>query len=63
MWSINEDRKRKRKIYITFHISYKDYTYQIIKDPCNGKQYQHNITSYGETAYITQNMIHDYSKR
>ena len=25
----------KMKIYITFHISYKYFTYQIIKNPCN----------------------------
>ena len=25
----------KMKIYITFHISYKYITYQIIKNPCN----------------------------
>ena len=40
----------KTKIYITFHISYKYSTYQINKDPCNEKQYQHNISSYGETT-------------
>ena len=25
----------KMKIYVTFHISYKNSTYQIIKNPCN----------------------------
>ena len=25
-------------------------TYQIIKNPCNGKQCQHNISSFGETT-------------
>ena len=49
----------------TLHLmfSYKYSTYQIIKDTCNEKQCQHNISSYGETIYITQNMIHDYSSR
>ena len=44
----------KMKIYITFHISYKNSTYQTIKDPCNGKQCQHM----GRQP-ITQNMIHE----
>ena len=38
----------------TFHISYKYFTYQIIKDPYNGNQCQHNITSYGETKHHTK---------
>ena len=29
-------------------------TYQIIKDPCNGKQCQHNISSYEETTDYTK---------
>ena len=36
---MNNEKKQK-----TLHS-----TYQIIKDPCNGKQCQHNISSYGET--------------
>ena len=38
--------------------SYKYSTYQIIKDPCNGKQCQNNISSYGE---ITHHTKHDAS--
>ena len=41
----------KMKIYITFQFSHKYSTYQIIKDPCNEKQCQHNITSYGEKKF------------
>ena len=37
-----------------FMFSYKYSTYQIIKDPCNGKQCQHNISSYGETTDHTK---------
>ena len=38
--------------YISYFI--KDSPYQIIKDPCNGKQCQHNILSYGETTHHTK---------
>ena len=50
-------------LHFIFHT--KKTTYQIIKDPCNEKQCQHKISSYGETIYLTQNMIllHDYSSR
>ena len=37
MGSINQDKQWKWKLYITFHISYKYSTYQIIMDPSNGK--------------------------
>ena len=42
-----------------FIFSYKYSTYQIFMDTCNGKQYQKNVSTYGET----RNMIHDYSSR
>ena len=34
--------------------AYGNKTYEIFKQPCNGKQYQHNIFCYGET----RNIIH-----
>ena len=37
-------------------------TYQIIKGPCNEKQCQHNISSYGETTH-TQNIIPESALR
>ena len=43
-----------KKIYITFHILHKYSTYQIINDPCNGKQCQYNISSCGETTDHTK---------
>ena len=54
---------KNEKYTLHFMFSYKYSTYQIIKDPSNGKQCQHNISSYGETTHHT-NIIHDYlSKR
>ena len=43
--------KMKNIHYITYFTQIS--TYQIIKDPCNGKQCQHNISSYGETKKVT----------
>ena len=40
-----------------FMFSYKYSTYQIFMDTCNGKQYQKNVSTYGEI----RNMIHNYS--
>ena len=45
---------KMKQIYITFHISYKYSTYQIVKNPCNEKQCQHNIQVMGREKYITQ---------
>ena len=42
------------KYIIHFMFSYKNSIYQIIKDPCNGKQCQHNISSYGGTTHHTK---------
>ena len=39
---------------IRFMFSYKNSMYQIIKDPCNGKQCQHKISSYGERTNQTR---------
>ena len=44
---------------LLFMFSYKNSTYKIFMDTCNGKQYQKNVSTYGET----RNMIHDYSSR
>ena len=41
---INNEKKQK-----TLHSKY-----QILKDPCNGKQCQHSISSYGETTDHTR---------
>ena len=41
-----------------FMFSYEYSTYQIIKNPYNGKC-QHNISSYGETRNITQDYYHE----
>ena len=40
-----------------FMVSYKYSTNQIFMDTCNGKQYQKNVSTYGET----RNMRHNYS--
>ena len=39
-------------LHFIFHTLHS--TYQIIKDPCNEKQCQHNISSYGETTHHTK---------
>ena len=44
---------------VHFIFSYEYSTYQIIKDPCNQKQCQHNISSCGETRNITQDYFHE----
>ena len=38
-------------------------TYQIIKNPCNGKQCQHNILSYGETTDHTKHHTREFIKK
>ena len=43
-----------KKYILHLMFSYKYSTYQIIKNPFNGKQCQHNISSYGETTNHTK---------
>ena len=54
----------KMKIYrsITFHISYKYSTYQIIKNPCNENNVNITYQVMGRQQ-ITQNMIHENLSR
>ena len=54
----NENEKYTPTLYF-IQIS----TYQLIKDLPNGKQCQHNISSYGEAKDHKRSMIHDYSSR
>ena len=49
-----EINNENEKYIIHFMFSYKYSTHQIIMDTCNGKQCQHNITSYGETTNHTK---------
>ena len=48
----------KMKIYITFHISYKYFTYQIIKNPCNENNVNITYQVMGRQQ-ITQNIIYE----
>ena len=60
LWRVSMKRNNENEIYtLHFMFSYKYSTYLIFMDTCNGKQYQKNVSTYGET----RNMIHDYSSR
>ena len=46
------NKNEKYTLHFIFHTLHS--TYQIIKDPCNEKLCQHNISSYGETTHHTK---------
>ena len=56
---INENEKYT----LHFMFSHKYSTYQIMKDPCNGKQCQHNISIYGQTTDHTKHDTRKFIKK
>ena len=52
----------KMKIYVTFHISYKNSTYQIIKNPCNENNVNITYQVMGR-QHIIQNIIYENLSR